>query len=331
MSNILERLQETPLVWDGAMGTMTYARGVFINTCYDELCLTRPELIKEIHGEYVTAGADVVETNTFGANAVKLREYGLIDHVEAINRSATELARSVVGESGGYVAGSVGPCLTTAQLLNESNRDDVLAAVEQQVGVLADAGVDLIQLETFVHKNELELAASVARKSGLPVLASFSTRPGAETTLGGSAMAVKAMSGVHQHIDVRPYEPEAVEVTVTTTTEKSRFARRICTGEKVTSIELLPPKSCDISKLIARSSLCREHGVDAINIPDGPRASARVSPMVAATAIMNEAGIEEGIAIGRGIIECIAPRVAGFQVSAPFGRVEIALKVLGRI
>ena len=90
MTNILHRIAASPLVFDGAMGTVIYNRGVFINTCYDELCLTRPDLVADIHREYVEAGADVIETNTFGANRIKLRNHGLADRVVAINQAAVK-------------------------------------------------------------------------------------------------------------------------------------------------------------------------------------------------------------------------------------------------
>ena len=97
-TGFLDRIARTPLVFDGAMGTMIYERGVFINACYDELCLTRPELILTIHQEYVEAGADVIESNTFGANRMKLAAFGLADKVEAINRAGIRLARKAAGD-----------------------------------------------------------------------------------------------------------------------------------------------------------------------------------------------------------------------------------------
>ncbi|NLE68504.1 MAG: bifunctional homocysteine S-methyltransferase/methylenetetrahydrofolate reductase, partial [Lentisphaerae bacterium] len=95
----LERLRTRPLMFDGAMGTMIYQHGVFLNACYDELCLTQPKLILDIHGEYVEAGAEVIETNSFGANRFKLEYYGLADKLEAINGAAAGLAREAAGES----------------------------------------------------------------------------------------------------------------------------------------------------------------------------------------------------------------------------------------
>jgi homocysteine S-methyltransferase len=95
MARILDRMRESPLLFDGAMGTMIYDRGVFINTCFDELCLSNPKLVGQIHAEYVEAGADVIETNTFGANRIALRPYGLSEKVVDINRQAVRIAREV--------------------------------------------------------------------------------------------------------------------------------------------------------------------------------------------------------------------------------------------
>src|SRR5574342_1098882 len=108
MKGVLARMKESPLVFDGAMGTMIYDRGVFINTSYDELCLTNPKLVSQIHRDYVDAGADVIETNTFGANRIALTPYGLAEKAEAINRAAVRLAREEAGDSV-FGAAAVGP------------------------------------------------------------------------------------------------------------------------------------------------------------------------------------------------------------------------------
>lgn len=388
MQPILDRLRESPLVFDGAMGTMIYERGIFLNACFDELCLTNPKLIRQIHREYVEAGAEVIETNTFGANRIALRAYGLGDRVEAINRAAVRIAREAAGDSA-YVGGAVGPCIRPDQIMPEEHVAEVEEAFAEQLRALAAEGVDLAVLETFTGLRELQLAARAARRAGLPVLASFMLTDRGETAVGTraeamaralaaddnvdavgtncgtgpsgvfdalpsilsatskpvvvmpnagfprdvggrmiyltspeyfteyakkfielgvrgvggccgttpahirmAARAVKTLSGVKRHIRVRPVAREEVRVQVIPTREKSRLGRKLVAGEKVASVEIVPPRSCDMSGTLEKVRRCAEAGVDAINIPDGPRASARVSPMITALTILREVGIE---------------------------------------
>ena len=173
--DFLQRIAAAPLVFDGAMGTMIYQQGVFINACYDELSVRQGELILEIHRQYADAGADVLETNTFGANRMKLAAYGLADQVEAINRAGVRLARQAAGDEA-YVGGSVGPCLPPDQPVERSLTAAVREAFDEQVAALAAEGVDLVVLETFDRIAELQIAAAAAKKAGLPVLASFTIR-----------------------------------------------------------------------------------------------------------------------------------------------------------
>ena len=388
MRNILERMKESPLLFDGAMGTMIYERGVFINTCYDEVCLTNPKLISQIHREYVEAGADVIETNTFGANRIMLRPYGLSDKAEAINRQAVRLAREAAGDSV-YVAAAAGPCLRPDQIMPEEHAAEVESAFAEQIGALAAEGVDLVVFETFTHLRELQVGARTAKRLGLPVLASFVLNERGETAVGTRAetmartlsadenvdlvgincgvgpagvfdalqavlpvatkpvvvmpnagyprdiagrliyltspeyfteyakkyiemgvrgvggccgttpahirmasRAVKSLSGVKKHVKVRAYARQEPLVHVVPTGKKSRLAGKLIAGEKVASVEILPPRSCDMTEMLTKVRRCAEAGVDAINIPDGPRASARISPMIAALTILKEVGIE---------------------------------------
>ena len=106
--SFLEAVDDRVLVCDGAMGTMLYAKGVFINKSFDALNITRPDLVAEVHQEYVGAGADIVETNTFGANRIKLGSFGLADELHAINSQGARIARQAAGEDA-YIAGSIGP------------------------------------------------------------------------------------------------------------------------------------------------------------------------------------------------------------------------------
>ncbi len=388
MEPILDRMKRTPLMFDGAMGTMIYDRGVFINTCFDELSLSNPKLIAQIHREYVEAGAEVIETNTFGANRIALRPYGLSEKVVAINRQAVRIAREIAGNSV-YVAGAVGPCIRPDQIMPDEHAPEVEEAFSEQIGALAEEGIDLVVLETFTHLKEIRLAAQAAARLGVPVLASFVLNDRGETAVGVKAgsiaqaldadgnvdavgincgtgpaggfdalqtvlplvgkpvvvmpnagfprdvggrllyltspeyfteyakkyielgvrgvggccgttpahirvasRAVKSLSGVKKHIEVRVPTQQGVLVQVVPPEKKSRLAGKIVAREKVTSVEIVPPRSSDLSGMLAKVRQCAEAGVDAINIPDGPRASARISPMIAAIAIQKEVGIE---------------------------------------
>ncbi|WP_372794231.1 bifunctional homocysteine S-methyltransferase/methylenetetrahydrofolate reductase [Pontiella sp.] len=389
MKSILERITDHPLIFDGAMGTMIYSKGVFINTCYEHLCVTSPKLIAGIHQEYADAGADVIETNSFGANRVKLTGHGLADQLEAINRAAVRLAREAAGDDA-LVAGSVGPILKSGSIFLESQADELEEIFREQIAVLADEGVDFFMLETFSHVEEAQLAAKVAKAFNLPVFVSITVSKDGENAKGrpieqiiqtlendpnvdgiglncgvGPAAAysnaeralphttkpfvimanaglpqevdgrmiymaspeyfteyakrmiqlgvrgvggccgttpadiatmaksVKSMSGVKKHIAIaRHDEQEAPEVDVIPMAEKCSFGAKLARGEKVTSVEITPPRSIDLKPMLDQCQTCKDAGIDAINIPDGPRASARISPMVAALAVEREVGIE---------------------------------------
>ncbi|WP_372808117.1 bifunctional homocysteine S-methyltransferase/methylenetetrahydrofolate reductase [Pontiella sp.] len=389
MRNILEQIKEHPLIFDGAMGTMIYSKGVFINACYEQLCVTNPALIAQIHEEYVEAGADVIETNSYGANRIKLQSHGLADQLEAINRAAVRLAREAAGDDV-LVAGSVGPCLKSDQLFEERHADELAAVFREHMAVLADEGVDLFLIETFTHIQEARLAAGVAKAFGVPVFVSMTVGKDGETRGGqkieqlvealhadanvdgigincgiGPAAAfsiteralplttkpftvmanagvpqlvegrmiymstpeyfteyckrmiqlgargvggccgttpehiaemarnIKSLSGVKKHRTiVKHSDREMPAVAVVPLAEKCSFAAKLAAGEKVTSVEITPPRSIDLRPMLDKCRVCKDAGIDAINIPDGPRASARISPMVAALAIEREIGIE---------------------------------------
>ncbi|MDT8389470.1 MAG: bifunctional homocysteine S-methyltransferase/methylenetetrahydrofolate reductase [Lentisphaeria bacterium] len=387
-SPFIELITSQPVVFDGAMGTVLYERGVFVNTCYDAVCLSRPDLVLEVHRSYVDAGARVIETNTFGANPVKLREHGLSEKLEEINRTAVTLAKEAAGDKA-FTAGSVGPCLRPRQPWNPARADELFEAFAEQMRVLVDAGVDLLALETFCHLDELALACQAAGVFDVPLLASFTVGESGETIFGvpaargvalldtdanvdmiglncgtgpaplfdvlesvihlspkpfvvmpnagapkevdgrmmymtspeyftsyarkyihlgargvggccgttashiaHMAKALNSLPAVPKRVDIRPYKERDVVVKVTPMAEKSKLAAGLAAGRMVTSVELLPPKSCDLSGILAKARFCLDHGVDAINIPDGPRASARVSPMITAIEIERQVGIE---------------------------------------
>src|SRR5262245_7323707 len=143
MKAFLDAIRDTPLLFDGAMGSLLYERGVFLTRSFDELNLSQPELITQAHRDYVDAGADIIETNTFGANRVGLAKHGHADKVEAINRAAVEVARAAAKGRDVYVAGALGP--TGIDYAHEPAHEQAAArdAIEEQIRALAGAGVDL--------------------------------------------------------------------------------------------------------------------------------------------------------------------------------------------
>lgn len=158
----LERLKLGPMVCDGAMGTQLYERGIFLNHVFENINLTRPDLVREIHEAYVHAGADIIETNSFGANRVRLGAKGLADEVAAINQSAAKIARSVAGDRV-YLAGSIGPSGWTPTICTEAERHQLEEAFFEQSKLLLEGGVDLLMLETFRLVGELQIALRGAR------------------------------------------------------------------------------------------------------------------------------------------------------------------------
>jgi homocysteine S-methyltransferase len=393
---LLKRLldPEALVVFDGAMGTMIYARGVFINQCYDELSIRAPDLIRGIHEEYVKAGAEVIETNTFGANRLKLQQHGLSDEVRGINVAAARLARGVAGESV-LVAGAVGPLGVRLEPYGPTSRDDARVIFAEQMRGLQEGGADLFILETFSDLDELTQAIAAARDvdPALPVIAQvainadgvtaygatpedivrtldaagadviglncsvgpqtileaiekmaplttrkLSAQPnaGMPRDVGGRTMYMASpeyMSSYARHLvvagaklvggccgttpahireiaeGVRPLAPRsgrrsratAAPVAVSDRmagvppvpfAERSRWAARLAAGEFVTSVELVPPRGVDASRLLLDAASLREAGVDAINVPDGPRAQSRMGAVLASLLIEQNAHIE---------------------------------------
>lgn len=374
---------------DGAMGTRLYQKGIFIHTCFDEVTLSNPKLVSDIHREYVEAGADVLETNSFGANRFKLLKYGFEDQTWAINSQAARLARAAA-DGRAYVAGAVGPLGIRIEPWGKTSLEEAHDVFREQVEALLSGGVDLFILETFSDLAELGQAVrAVCGLCDLPIVAQitidregngiFGTPPevfaakmevwntdwiglncagpqvildtlermravterplsampnagnprtvdnrllymaspeymaefarrfiavGA-TLVGGCCgtdpaciqtmrSAIKAVSPPRREIQFAvPAFEEGQEVSVVPREEKSRFAARLCRGEFLVTVELTPPKSPDLTKILDASRALRDTGlVDAINIPDGPRASSRVSPLATAVRIEREAGIE---------------------------------------
>jgi homocysteine S-methyltransferase len=177
-------------VLDGAMGTMLYGRGVFVHVCYDQLNLTQPELVREIHAEYVAAGADVIETNTFGANPVKLSSHGLEDDTEAINAAAARLAREAAGDRVSVV-GAMGPLGIRIEPFGPTARDEAEGYFARQTLGLLAGGVDGFILETFADLEELLAAYRAVRTaSDLPVIAQMTITDGGKTGYGTDVEAI---------------------------------------------------------------------------------------------------------------------------------------------
>jgi len=386
-------LSKQVVLADGAMGTMLYQSGVFVNTCFDELNLSNPKLVSKIHAQYVEVGVDFIETNTFGANEVKLARYGLAEQTEKINAAGVELAKQTAGNRV-LVAGAIGPLARELALFNQISQNQATDAFKRQANALAEAGADFIILETFSNTDELLIAIEALRSAApLEIVAQMTTteqnetiygekidhaiariadRPevtavGLNCSVGPSAMlsaleltravtdkpiSVQPNAGLPRQVEDRMlymstpeymaeyakrfYEkgakiiggccgttpehirqivnavrsidkaatskmrlstitvekPAAAEIKETPLPEKSKLGAKLASGEKVTTIEITPPKGLDIEPILEKARLCAEMGIDAINIPDGPRASSRLSPMVTAVKIQQSANIE---------------------------------------
>jgi methionine synthase I (cobalamin-dependent)/5,10-methylenetetrahydrofolate reductase len=171
-------------LFDGAMGTMLYSKGVFINKCYDELNVRNPEIVLEVHRQYVKAGAEILETNTYGANRVKLRGFGIEDELRDINARAAEIARKAAGD-GVYVAGALGPLGIRIEPYGPTALDEAREFFREQAAALNDAGVDLFVCETFSNVSELEQAIAAIRDvCSLPIVAQMTVGTDGRTIFG---------------------------------------------------------------------------------------------------------------------------------------------------
>ncbi|HEU4767284.1 MAG TPA: bifunctional homocysteine S-methyltransferase/methylenetetrahydrofolate reductase [Pyrinomonadaceae bacterium] len=172
------------LVVDGAMGTMLYAKGVYINRCYDELNLSNPDLVQEIHTEYIRAGADIIETNTFGASGYKLQQYGLETNLHEINARAAQIARKAAGDRV-YVAGALGPLGLRIEPYGPTSFDEAKDMFKAQVVPLLEGGVDLFCLETFSDVSEIRQAIAAVREvCDLPIIAQVTIMIDGNTQFG---------------------------------------------------------------------------------------------------------------------------------------------------
>jgi methionine synthase I (cobalamin-dependent)/5,10-methylenetetrahydrofolate reductase len=387
-----EQLARRVLVADGAMGTMLYAKGVFINRCYDELNLSSPALVREIHEEYVKAGAEIVETNTFGASRPRLAAFGFAEKLEAINRAGVRLAREAAGDAA-FVAGSVGPLGVRIEPLGPTSFEEARALFREHIEALLEAGVDLLILETFSVLNELREAVRAAREAAgdemtivaqvtidddgnlpdgadtetftrkldewpvnvagcncsagpkvmletIEKMVRHTSKPlsampnaGYPATVEGRKMflcspeymaqyarrflwaGVRVIGGccgtTPEHIRLLRAEARSLQaghrgasVTVeepaarahalpkAPIAARSRLGAKLAEGKFVSFVEILPPRGVDASREIEGARLCARRGIDCINVPDGPRASARMSAQVTCQLIHEHAGIE---------------------------------------
>ena len=183
---------ERPHLFDGAMGTLLYQKGVFINRCYDELNLTSPDLIRDVHRSYLKAGAELLETNTFGANAVKLGEYGLAAQVREINARGAALAREVGGQRA-LVGGAIGPLGIRIEPYGPTSEEEARFLFRQQAEGLLEGGVDFIILETFSDLAEIRQALLAVREAGaLPVIAQMTIQENGATSFGSEPALLAA-------------------------------------------------------------------------------------------------------------------------------------------
>jgi homocysteine S-methyltransferase len=180
----LEKLEKRVIVCDGAMGTMLYSKGIALTRCFDELNLSRPQVVKEVHLGYVKAGAELIETNTFGATRPRLEKFNLGDKVREINLAGARLAREIAGDDF-YVAGSVGPLGLRLEPLGATSREEALAYFREQIAALVEGGVDLIVIETMSDLNEAHQALRAVRDvSPLPAVVQMTIQDDGSTPTG---------------------------------------------------------------------------------------------------------------------------------------------------
>jgi len=389
--DLLSRIKQSPVLCDGAMGTLLYAKGIFINRSYDELNLSQPDLIRGIHHDYLQAGAEIIETNTFGANSFRLARHSLADKVRDINRTGARLAREAAKSFDVWVAGSVGPLGTRIEPLGKTSFQEARVAFREQIEALVEGGVDLLILETFGYLEEIHQAMLAAREvaPSLPLVAQVTIDEdgncldgsdpetfapklaewgadviGCNCSVGPVAMldaiervraatslplAAQPNAGIPRSVDGRNIYlcspeymasyarkfvtagvrvvggccgttpdhirimksalrvgeargktasaqvsggPAPKAIPAVPLEQRSPLGAKLGRGEFVTMVEIVPPKGTDISKEVEGARFLKSVGVDAVNIPDSPRASARMSNQALSLLIQREVGID---------------------------------------
>jgi methionine synthase I (cobalamin-dependent)/5,10-methylenetetrahydrofolate reductase len=391
-ADFLERLKQSPVLCDGAMGTLLYAKGIFINRSYDELNLSQPDLIRGIHHDYLQAGAEIIETNTFGANSVRLARHSVADKVRDINRAGVRLAREAAKSFDVWVAGSVGPLGTRIEPLGKTSYQEARDAFRQQIQALVESGVDLLILETFGYLEEIHQAMLAARDihPSIPIVAQVTIDEdgncldgsdpqtftpklaewgadviGCNCSVGPVAMldamervrvltslplSAQPNAGIPRSVDGRNIylcspeymasyarkfvaagvrlvggccgttpdhirvmksalrvgeargrtaavrsgstQPAPPPIAAVPLEKRSPLGAKLAAGEFATMVEIVPPKGIDVSKEIEGARFLKSVGVDGVNIPDSPRASARMSNQALSLLIQREVGID---------------------------------------
>ena len=384
---------ESVYVFDGAVGTRFYDKGVYINKSYDELNLTAPDLVREVHEEYVNAGADIIQTNTFGATRHKLKQHSLETKIHEINVAAAKLAVQAAGENT-FVAGSIGPLDLRIEPYGPTSFEEAKEMFSEQIAALLEGGVELFVLETFSDLAEIQQAIrAIKNVSNLPIVTQIQIQTDGKTVFGATpevftkrldewgadviglncgvgpthvlnelekmreltdkklsaqpnaglprdvqgrqfymcspeymskfakrfikagakfvggccgttpkhikliADSVRAISPRKNQVVVK--EPakvvknkKVIEVEPVSPLDRSIWSRKVAQGEFVTSVEVLPPKGVTAEKTLKSIGLLKEAGVDAVNIPDGPRAQTRMSAQATAILVEQQVGIE---------------------------------------
>ena len=391
-ADLLARIKQSPVLCDGAMGTLLYAKGIFINRSYDELNLSQPELIRSVHHDYLQAGAEIIETNTFGGNSFRLAKHSLADKARDINLAGARLAHEAAKSFDVWVAGSVGPLGTRIEPLGKTSFEEAREAFRQQIAALVEGGVDLLILETFGYLEEIHQAMLAAHDVNvkLPLVAQVTIDEdgncldgsdpatfvpklmewgadviGCNCSVGPVAMldviervrtltslplSAQPNAGIPRSVDGRNIylcspeymasyarkfvaagarivggccgtTPEHIRVMkaalrvgeargkvasarvvgaaaaptaipALALEERSPLGAKLARGEFVTMVEIVPPKGIDINKEIEGARFLKSVGVDGVNIPDSPRASARMSNQALSLLIQQEVGMQ---------------------------------------
>lgn len=383
-----EALKHGPLVFDGAIGTELYRHHVFTNRCFEEQNLVAADLVRQIHENYLDAGADVLTTNTFGANRAYLGQFGLMEQCSEIVRTGAEIARAAADsvDRPVYVAGSIGPLPLHGRL-----HDEIEEMIVEQAEALMDGGADFILFETQPSREAVEYCARAMQAlPDVPIVISIAVTEEGVSALGESidrlfaplpesgtqpiawgincgtgpdsmipvvehlirqldhplivqpnagqpkeiagrqvylcspeyfteyakrfiklgavavggccgttpdhieemSRAVKSLAGISSTVAITQVDPSIEPLPEVPLQERSALGAALADGSWITSVELVPPRGYDLKGIVDKCKTLAERGVTAINIPDGPRASCRISPMVTSHEIFSQAGIE---------------------------------------